>query len=251
MPGKWCCLSTWRLPEPFQVLLRVTATAVLLPLGLAAAGVAVSAEIPAPTAVDGGAETLSTDTALVQSVTRVLGQTHPLLNVKDMLDHYSRTSPDILSEIRSQVEPGAHDPGPYLRRLADHFGRMEQVRRRNPTEFSRLVALEQLESRARMLGQRIQQLTEMAAESGVSDRAMAKTALATAKEELRSALERSFEASQQNQRIELNRLDAELRAMRRLIDEREAKRDLILGQRYLQLSGQEMPTGAGPVAKDN
>jgi len=227
------------------------ATATALSLGLTAAGLAVGEETPAAFPDEVVTEAMSADTVLAQSVARVLTQTHPLLNVTDMLDYYSRTSPDILAEIRSQMEPGGHDPGTYLRRLADHFGRMEQVRRRNPTEFSRLVALEQLETRARMLGQRIQQLTEMAAERGVSDTAMAKTALATAKEELRSALERSFEASQQNQRIELNRLEAELRAMRRLIDEREAKRDLILRQRYLQLSGQEMPTGAGPVAKDN
>ena len=191
------------------------------------------------------------DDRLVQSVTRVLSRSHPRLKADSMLDYYSRTGPDIFAEIRSQVESAARDPGPYLRRLADHFEKMERVRGRNPTEFSRLVALEQLESRARMLGRRIQQLTAFLAAGGKGDATMTKGALNAAKEELRSALERAFEAAQQNQRIEVNRLDAELRAMRRLLDERDAKRDLILQQRYLQLSGQEMPTGPRPAAADD
>lgn len=250
--GKWCCLSIWQLPEPERVPTCAIATLVALWLGLVGFDFALAGETPTAEVDVAAVATASGDPVLANSITRVLTLTHPDIKSGEMLEYYSLNSPDVLVEIRSQVESsGAHDPGPYLRRLADHFTMMERVKRRSPTEFSRLVALEQLESRSRVLGQRIQQLTALVAEGSKSDSAAAKKALATAREELQAALERSFDESQQNQRIELNRLDAELRAMRRLIDEREVKRDLILRQRYLQFSGQEMPAQAKASAADN
>ena len=94
-----------------------------------------------------------------------------------------------------------------------------------------------------MLGRRIQELATALAEGKAEDPAAAKAAMAQARNELRDVLLRAFDASQQNQRIEVNRLEAELQAMRGLLDEREAKRDLILQQRFIQLTGQQMPAG--------
>ena len=190
------------------------------------------------------------DTALAQAVRRVLPRSHPPLDVDAMLDYYKRTSPDILAEVAAQLPPGTKEPPPLLVRLADHFRKMERLRRRNPKEYARLVELEKLENRARMAGHRIKRLAALVAKSESADTATAKNALVAAKEELRTILEQAFDASQQNERIEINRLDAELRALRRLVDEREAKRDLILQQRFLRLSGQKMPASPVPLATD-
>jgi hypothetical protein len=177
---------------------------------------------------------------------------HPAVNVTAMLEYYSRTSPDIHAEIRTHVAGDASDATVYLGRLAEHYVRLDRVRERNPAEYERLMSVDLLESRARMLGRLILQFSGATPEGAAEDAAAAGAALARAKEELRGVLERAFESTQQNQRIELNRLDAELRTMRRLLDERASKRDQIVRQRFLELCGQEMPPAAAtPVVKND
>ena len=66
----------------------------------------------------------------------------------------------------------------------------------------------------------------------------------TGKERYRKLLEESFRFSQQNQLIEVNRLEAEVRDLRRLLEEREANRSLIMQQRYFQLTGEQLPASA-------
>jgi hypothetical protein len=181
-----------------------------------------------------------------------LAESYPEVDVAAMLDYYSRTSPDIHAEIRNRAAGGGTDTAPYLGRLADHYQRLERVRQRNQAEFERLETLDRLESKARMLGQLILQLTGALNDGSAEDAVATRSAADRAKEELRGVLERAFDGTQQNQRIELNRLEAELRTMRRLLDERDAKRDLIVRQRFIELCGQEMPAPppAPPVAKN-
>ena len=57
------------------------------------------------------------------------------------------------------------------------------------------------------------------------------------RQQLREVLEKCFERSQQNQLIELNRLEAEVRDLRALLQQRQGARELILQQRFLDLSG--------------
>ncbi|MBN2450537.1 MAG: hypothetical protein JXR77_09105 [Lentisphaeria bacterium] len=252
----------WRSPEPGSPFTRMIGLACAIWLGDACAPVAsaqtdtpppaaasAQTETPPPAAASAQTETPPPAAALVQTVRQHLDATHPGVDMAAMLDYFSRNSPDIFAEVRRLLDSGEGDPAPYLRRLADHFLRMDRVNRRNPTEFSRLAAIEQLESRARMLGRRVQELAAAAAAAKGAEASEARRAMAEARQELKSVLERAFDASQQNQRLELNRLEAELQAMRRLLEEREAKRDLILQQRFIQLSGQEMTDDPAPMAK--
>jgi hypothetical protein len=187
------------------------------------------------------------DADLETRTRRVLSSTYAGLDVAAMLEYYSRTSPDIHAEIRTHVADGAEDAAGYLGRLAEHYLRLDRVRERNPAEFERLMSLDLIESRARMLGRLILQFSSATDEDSAATRA----ALTRAKEELRGVLERAFDTTQQNQRIELNRLEAELRTMRRLLDERASKRDLIIRQRFLELCGQELPAASAPPASES
>lgn len=184
--------------------------------------------------------------ATLSQIRELLAPSYPTLDVSAMLDYYSRTSPDIHTEIRSHVEGREEDAGAYLSRLADHYQRLDRIRQRNPTEFERLMNLDLLESRARMLGRLILQLNGALTDGSADDATATRAAMNRAKDELRGVLERAFDGTQQNQRIELNRLEAELRTMRRLLDERAAKRDLIIRQRFIELCGQELPAAAPP-----
>jgi len=248
MRGNWCCPSTWQWPDPHRQ--AFWPAALLAVLGLLLTGLS----SPGGQAPEGAAEaqTANAGAALEAGTRRLLVTSYPELDVAAMLEYYSRTSPDIHAEIRSHVANVSDSTLAYLCRVAEHFVRLDRVRQRNPAEFERLRSLDQLESRARMLGRLIRQLSNAATEGPRDDGAASRAAMNRAKTELRSVLERAFEGTQQNQGIELNRLEAELRTMRRLLDERANKRDLIVRQRFLELCGQDLPpAGATPVVKND
>ena len=237
MRGNACFPRIWPWPEAAAVwgrAIRVAAVAVLV----------LSWRLSGAPATAGG------DTApaspLDGAVRALLAASHPALDVGAMLDYYSRTSPDIHAEIRIHIQGRSEDAAAYLGRLADHYQRLDRIRQRNPDEFERLMNLDLLESRARMLGRLILQNQNALNDGSAEDAAAVRAAMTRAKDELRGVLERAFDHTQQNQRIELNRLEAELRTMRRLLDERAAKRDLILRHRFIELCGQEMPAAAMP-----
>ena len=233
MPRNWCVPSRCGWPDPCRCLRTV---AVLLALGLlSAATLHTRAQATTP---DG---TAPAQPDLLRAMRAALAESHPGIDAAAMLDYYSRTSPDIHAEIRSRIEGAVADTPAYLRRLADHYQRIDRLRQRSPAEHERLVALDLLESRARMLGRLILQLGTARSDQAAEDAAGTRAAMSRAKDELRSVLERAFDGTQQNQRIELNRLEAELRTMRRLLDERASKRNLIIRQRFIELCGQELP----------
>ena len=259
MRGNGFCLRTWQRPDRRRQLRQGLLYALL---GLVLLGAAsLVAQQPAPAAQPADAAAQPADAAaqpadaaangLEAQARRLLQAAYPGIDVAAMLEYYSRTSPDIHAEVRTRLADGSEGASTYLGRLAEHYLRLDRVRERNPTEFDRLLALDLLESRARMLGRLVRQLSSVPAEGGGEDAAAAQAAAGRAKDELRGVLERAFEGTQQNQRIELNRLDAELRTMRRLLDERASKRDQILRQRFLELCGQELATPPAPPVVEN
>lgn len=247
MRGNWSCPPTWQRPDRRRRQLRPGILHTLLALVLfGAIGVVAQQASPTPPPAEAVASDLEARTR------QLLVVSYPGINVAAMLEYYSRTSPDIHAEIRARVSSGTDDATAYLGRLAEHYVRLDRVRERNPAEYERLMAVDLLESRARMLGRLILQLNGAPAEGSAEDTAAAHAAVTRAKDELRGVLERAFDGTQQNQRIELNRLDAELRTMRRLLDERASKRDQIVRQRFLELCGQELPPApTAPVVKND
>jgi hypothetical protein len=115
---------------------------------------------------------------------------------------------------------------------------LERIRLENPDEHKRLLELEKLESKARMLGRQIQTLAARTRENKVPETLLA---LARARRQLADLLTKGFETEQQSQQIEVNRLEAEIRELRRLLEERAANKNLILEQRFFQLTGEEWP----------
>jgi hypothetical protein len=246
MRGNWFCPPTWPWPDPLRRRFQPGLPQLILSLLWLGAAVLLAQQPSASTQLVGVA---SGD--LAARTRQLLIVAYPGVNVTAMLEYYSRTSPDIHAEIRAHVADGAADGPAYLGRLAEHYVRLDRVRERNPAEFERLMSLDLLESRARMLGRLILQFSGTTAECSAEDAAATALAMNRAKDELRGVLERTFDSTQQNQRIELNRLDAELRTMRRLLDERASKRELIIRQRFLELCGQQLPPAPAPPALES
>ena len=188
---------------------------------------------------DPGAVTLPPLSATHELLFRRLEKQFPSLEPAVMVRFYEENSPDILEEFQSRCTDAPAGAGAYLRLMTEHFLKVYALRDTYPDDYERALQLERLESNARRLARTIRD--SGADGQAADDQKPAEDELAEARKELRQNLEKSFRFSQQNQLIEVNRLEAEVRDLRRLLQEREANRALILQQRYLQFTGEKLP----------
>lgn len=168
-----------------------------------------------------------------QEAFRKLEQTHPGVKASDLWDFYKQHAPDRIQEFERACKTSASKSLAALVEMAERYVELEALREQSPEEYKRLVALEEYESQARELGRRIAAL----ARSSSDPKAVGHQSLLDTQQQLRTVLEKCFELSQQDQLLELNRLEAEVRDLRALLQQRQGARELILQQRFLDLSG--------------
>lgn len=168
-----------------------------------------------------------------QEAFRKLEKSHPGVKPSDLWDFYKQHAPDRIQEFERACKTSASKSLTALVEMTDRYLDLEELRQQNPEEYRRLVELEEFESQARDLGRRIAAL----AKSSSDPQDVGYKSLLQTRQQLREVLEKCFERSQQNQLIELNRLEAEVRDLRALLQQRQGARELILQQRFLDLSG--------------
>ena len=174
-----------------------------------------------------------------QAAFRALEEKHPEVKSSALWDFHKRHSPDRIQEFERACKGDAAKSQALLLEMARHYLDLEELRQRSPEEYRRMLELEELESAARELGRRVTVLARSAATPG----SVGHGTLLETRKALRIALEKCFERSQQNQLIELNRLEAEVRDLRALLEQRQGARELILQQRFLELSGTQWEPG--------
>ena len=144
-----------------------------------------------------------------------------------------------LSELDPLLKDAPQKARQTARDLARNFLHIEQVRETNPDEHARLVRIERLKNDSRILARQITQ--DGAAPLPPAERKAAKPQLERLQKQLVELLASIFAAKSQNQLIEINRLEAELNEMKRLLKQREASRGLIIRDSYFDLIGQPCP----------
>jgi hypothetical protein len=162
---------------------------------------------------------------------------YPRINPDDIMTFHRQYAPDLLSEWERRCREEPTGAQAYFLLLADNFVTIDAVRAADPDEYERLLRQQKSESRVRDLSRQIQALSAHD-DGGNPHRLLTRQRL---KLELKQLLEQSFDEAQQRQLIEINRLEAEMRNLRRLADERAANRRLILGQRFYILTGDTWP----------
>ena len=136
----------------------------------------------------------------------------------------------------------------YLKRMVRRYKRLERLRMTSPEEYERVIAVDRMEGESRRLGRRVRQL-DRALLSGEGNREALLFELDRAVGELRKLVEDTFARKQQSQLIEINRLEAEVRELRRLVEQREANRERVVERRFLELTGRAGGQGAGDGTK--
>jgi hypothetical protein len=158
-----------------------------------------------------------------------------------MLGYYRENAPDLLEEIekRRKAYPEAMDT--YLGQLADHFQEVDKLRGEDNAMYDRMVRQERQQCQVRKLSRDIQKLSK----PGKNEtKEAAEQRLALLKEsrlQLRKLLEQAFDETQQQQLIQINRLESEVRDLRRLATERSKNRNYILQERFRTLTGEDLP----------
>lgn len=172
---------------------------------------------------------------------------HPQLDFALLERFYEVYSPDLLAEWRRRAEAGrAGESAEYLQRLAEHFLQLEEVRRSDRAEYERLLEYERLQRQIRLLSREVQRLLALGGELLSPETEAARQAnLAQAQRTLRELLERAFDESLRQQLHEIDRLQDEVDALRRLVGERRMNRQQTLARQYRKLTGQPLPPDDG------
>ena len=174
---------------------------------------------------------------LQETVKRV----RPNVDAEAMMAYYRTNAPDLLEEIekRRAAYPEAMDA--YLGQLADHFQEIDKLRGEDNVMYERKVKEERQQCQVRRLSKTVQQLAKAPAEEGADAKAEREKQLKAARLQLRKLLEAAFDEAQQQQLIQINRLESEVRDLRRVATERSKNRGYILQERFRTLTGEEWP----------
>ncbi len=156
---------------------------------------------------------------------------------KDILTFYARHIPEALAEFDDRCRENPGTARRYLSHLVKRYAALLPLRSRNAEEYKRILAVERMEAKTRRLGRTVRQQNKAGTDAADTGGSGPERGEADEERELRGLLSRVFAAVQQNQLIEINRLEAELRELRRLVAEREANKDLILQTRFEELAG--------------
>jgi hypothetical protein len=207
--------------------------------GKAAAGAsattAASAATPALSAVAKAAQLVREDGL------ESLRQQRPELDIAQLLAFYADYAPDLLAEWERRCAQHPSSADAYLSLLAEHYASVVKSKDEDPEEYERLLWQQRLESDVRQLSRRIQDLSRPDADDSLADTAARQLSLQGEKLRLRQLMEESFDRAQQRQLVEINRLENDVRDLRRLLSERAANRQLILEQRFKILTGEDWP----------
>ena len=174
---------------------------------------------------------------LVETLKRV----RPNVEAEAMLGYYRANAPDLLEEIekRRKAYPEAMDA--YLAQLADHFQEVDKLRGEDNALYDRMVRQEKRQCDVRKLSREIQRLakTPKNEPKNVEEQRLAQ--LKESRLKLRNLLEQAFDEAQQQQLIQINQLESEVRDLRRLATDRSKNRKYILQERFRTLTGEDWP----------
>jgi hypothetical protein len=160
----------------------------------------------------------------------------PDLDVAATLSFYQEVNPGALRCLSDLARRDDDEALDYAVTLAERFQELQRVSDLDAREHERLLEIERMEGRSLALALRIRALRS--AERGDRD---AVQALTKAHAELAEVLRHLFEAKQRNQLIEVSRLEAEVRELRRLLKQRDGNRERIVERRYFDLTGSLPP----------
>lgn len=176
-----------------------------------------------------------------EDLAETLKRIRPNVEADAMLAYYRTNAPDLLEEIekRRKAYPEAMDA--YLGQLADHFQEVDKLRGEDNALYDRMIRQEKRQCNVRKLSREIQTLAKTPKNEPKNVEEQRLALLNETRLQLKNLLEQAFDEAQQQQLIQINKLESEVRDLRRLATERSKNRKNILQERFRTLTGEDWP----------
>ena len=176
-----------------------------------------------------------------EELAETLKRVRPNVEAEAMLGYYRANAPDLLEEIekRRKAYPEAMDA--YLAQLADHFQEVDKLRGEDNALYDRMVRQEKRQCDVRKLSREIQRLAKTPKNEPKNVEEQRLALLKETRLQLKNLLEQAFDEAQQQQLIQINQLESEVRDLRRLATDRSKNRKYILQERFRTLTGEDWP----------
>jgi len=250
-----CRVQEWR---PNRVLLHLIAASFLAVIGNStktAAQEPAEAKARAPAVrpgaerniVNPGAESVGKNGFVLSAPWEsVLRKEYPDLDCERFVAFFEQNNPMILKQVFSETPGSNQNIQPELETVIKRYFLLEHLRLQNLEEYRRELAIEQLECQSLRLADQLQRLEKRLAEN-TGDRQTDQAQLDRTSAQLKELLPQIFAAKQENQLIEINRLEAEMREIRNQLELREANKADIVRNRYYVLTGEDGYSPALPL----
>lgn len=180
--------------------------------------------------------------ALQQDAWQQIRVKYPDIAPEAVQQFYLEYAPDLLKEWDRFCLDRPGEAIVFLQRMIDKYLSIERIKDVNPQEYERLLSVQKLESRIRVLSREVQVLAGKFEGKKATEEPGLYWELQLRKQELRQLLDESFEESQQYQQIEINRLETEMKMLKQRFQERSANREMILLERFRVLTGLDWAT---------
>lgn len=157
------------------------------------------------------------------------------IQVRKLIEFLQKRDPDTLQELDETCRQRAANAGDLVRYVFSLYIELRQLQTENVAEFERVLSIRALEGKCRRLAAKIRQAGSQ------TPQALRDSPLKDDAERLKRLQEKVFDSTQANQLIEVNRLEAEVRELRRHLEERGRNRAAILETRFTDLTGLALP----------
>ena len=166
-------------------------------------------------------------------------QQNPGIRAADVKAFYQEHAPELLKEWARNCQELPSQAANFLQQLVDGYQELQRTKAESPSVYQWQLRRLGNEIKLRQLGNEIKQLNAALLGKTATEEPTLVLELHQKKQELKKLLELTFEQSQQHQQIEINRLEAEMNMLKRLLEERSANREHILRERFGALSGEQ------------
>ncbi|NMA42176.1 MAG: hypothetical protein GX946_02205 [Oligosphaeraceae bacterium] len=152
------------------------------------------------------------------------------------LTFYQEYAPELLQEWHQVCLNSPETASQHLQQLVLGYEELQALKQSNPSVYAWRAKRFQQELKTRLLAKEIKKLDAELQNKSVTEQTDKFLQLHQNKQKLKKMLEDDFQARQQEQQIEMKRLETEMNMLKMLLEEREANKDNIIQEKYRKLT---------------
>jgi len=152
------------------------------------------------------------------------------------LTFYQEYAPELLQEWHLVCLNSPETAGQYLQQLVQGYEELQALKLSSPSVYTWRAKRFRQELKMRLLGADIKKQNAELQDKSITEHTEKFLQFYQNKQKLKKMLEDDFQSREQEQQIELKRLETEMKMLKMLLEEREASKDSIIREKYQKLT---------------